>query len=355
MNRAFAGYCRILLIITLAFGSFAVSNAQTTGTSAASQISEFDVNGMRVLIKRRQGTPTVAAGLFFRGGVRNETADNIGIEGFALSAATEGSKDYPRQKLRKETSKVGTGISSFSSYDYSGLSLACTKQNFDISWQMFVDVALNPTFAADDVKRLREQMITAMRSESDDPDSLLENSVEKVVYAGHPYANDPKGTIENITKFGPADLAAYHRKLLETSRMLLVIVGDVDPDVLQKQITAAFGKLPRGNYKDTAMPAINFAAPTLDVTSKPLPTDYVRGTFAAPSPRDPDYYAMQAAVAILQKQVFEEVRVKRNLSYAPEAGMGSLSANTGSIYVTSVDPNQSVRIMLSEIRVVSHQ
>ena len=349
-NRAFAGYCRILLIITIGLGSFAAAGAQTTVANAANQISEFDVNGMKVLIKRRQGTPTVAAGLFFRGGVRNETTDNIGVEGFALSAATEGSKDYPRQKLRKATSRVGTGISSFSSYDYSGLSLASTKQNFDISWQIFVDVALNPTFAADDVKRLREQIITAMRSESDDPDSLLENSVEKVVYAGHPYANDPKGTIENIAKLSPADLAAYHRKLLETSRMLLVIVGDVDPDVLQKQITVAFGKLPRGSYKDAAMPAINFAAPTLDVTSKALPTDYVKGTFGAPSLRDPDYYAMQAAIAILQKQVFDEVRVKRNLSYAPEASMGSLSANTGSIYVTSVDPNQSVMIMLSEIQ-----
>jgi hypothetical protein len=34
-------------------------------------VSEFDVNGMKVLIKKRPGTPTVAAGLFFPGGVRN--------------------------------------------------------------------------------------------------------------------------------------------------------------------------------------------------------------------------------------------------------------------------------------------
>jgi len=35
--------------------------------------------------------------------------------------------------------------------------------------------------------------------------------------------------------------------------------------------------------------------------------------------------------------VFEEVRVKRNLSYAPDAFLRGQSANTGGLYVTAVD------------------
>jgi predicted Zn-dependent peptidase len=47
--------------------------------------------------------------------------------------------------------------------------------------------------------------------------------------------------------------------------------------------------------------------------------------------------------------VFEEVRVKRNLSYAPDAFLRTQAANVGGIYVTAVDANQSVRVMLNEI------
>ncbi len=345
MNKIFI---KIFLLFAITVSPFSAAYAQTA--AAASQITEFDVNGMKVLIKRRPGTPTVAAGLFFRGGVRNMNADNAGIEGFALNVATEGSKSYPRQKLRKETSSVGTVISSGSNYDFSALALASTKQNFENSWKVFVDVALNPAFAAEDVERVRGNFLTALRGQSDSPEGSLEVLNESVVYAGHPYANDPTGTIANISKFKAADLTAYHRNLIQTSRMLLVVVGDVEPSVFRSRVEASFGKLPRGDYKDVPLPAISFAKSTVDITTKSVQTDYVKGTFAAPSIRDPDYYAMRTAMTILQTQVFQEVRTKRNLSYAPDAELGEQSANTASISVSSVNPNESIRIMLGEIQ-----
>ncbi len=346
--RSHKNFIRILLTLAIVLSPLYVVLPQSA--TAKTQVAEFDVSGMKVLVKRRPGTPTVAAGLFFRGGARNMTAENAGIEGFTLRVAAEAGKAFPRQKLRKMTSSTGTLISAGSNYDFSVLSLACTKQSFETSWQIFADVAVNPAFSPDDVERLREGTIAGLRSESDTPEGALGALNDKIIYAGHPYANSPQGTIENITKFKAADLAAYYRKLLQTSRMLLVIVGDVDPDVLQKQITASFGTLPRGDYKDTPLPPLNFEKPSVDITSKSAQTEYVKGVFAAPSIRDADYYAMRTAITILQAQVFQEVRVKRNLSYAPDASIDDLSANTGAISVSSVNPNESVQIMLGEIQ-----
>ena len=58
---------------------------------------------------------------------------------------------------------------------------------------------------------------------------------------------------------------------------------------------------------------------------------------------------MRVAASLLRDRVFEEVRVKRNLSYAPDAFLRSQSANIGGLYVTAVDANQAVRVMLNEI------
>lgn len=339
---------RILFVAAFAFSLLVPAYAQTA--AAQSAIVELDVNGMKVLIKRRPGTPTVAAGLFFRGGSRNLTAANAGIESFALTVASEATKNYPRQKLRKEIARMGTNVSSGSNYDYSAISLASTKTNFETSWKIFVDVALNPTFAADDVERLRETRLTGLLAIGDSPENLLEDLNDKTIYTGHPYANSPDGTLETIAKFKSSDLAAYHKSLLETSRMLLVVVGDVEVAALQKEIEAAFGKLPRGSYKAETVTPLNFTKGTLDITSKSLQTDYVKGTFAAPSLKDPDYYAMRTAITILQQNVFQEVRVKRNLSYAPDADLRSIAANTGAISVSSVNPNEAIRAMLGEIQ-----
>jgi len=333
------------LVVVIAF-TFVFADAQ----SAANQVSEFDVNGMKVLIKKRPGTPTVAAGLFFRGGVRNLTADTAGLESFTLDAATEGSKLYPKEKLRRETSRMGTSIGASSNYDYSVVSLVSTKRNFGPSWQIFTDLVLNPTFTAESVERMREGILTGLRSQGDTPEGALETLNGKAVFAGHPYAVGPDGTIETVTKFKASDLAAYHRKLMQTSGLLLVVVGDVEPAELQKQIAAAFGSLPRGDHKDVPATAADFAKPSVDVATRSLQTDYVKGSFAAPAIGTPDYYSMRAAIGILQARLFQEIRVKRNLSYAPDADMDERAANTGTVSVSSVNPSESVRIMLAEIQ-----
>jgi len=128
-----------------------------------------------------------------------------------------------------------------------------------------------------------------------------------------------------------------------------VIVGDLDAKDLQKRIADSFGKLPRGDYKAPPLPTISFVEPTLDVTSRTLPTNYIQGVFNAPSLNNPDYYAMRVGTALLRDRVFEEVRVKRNLSYAPSADLGSFASNTANIYVTAVDANQAISVMLKEI------
>ncbi|HVS83374.1 MAG TPA: insulinase family protein, partial [Pyrinomonadaceae bacterium] len=159
----------------------------------ASLVTEFEINGLKVLVKRRAGSLTASAGLFIRGGSTNITADNAGIEEFMLSAATESSANFPRDRMRKETARMGTVIGDSASYDYSVLSFTCTRANFDRSWEIFTDVALHPSFTNDDVGLLQGRLVASLRADTDDPDTYLQRLQERVAYAGHPYLNRPEG------------------------------------------------------------------------------------------------------------------------------------------------------------------
>jgi len=124
---------------------------------------------------------------------------------------------------------------------------------------------------------------------------------------------------------------------------------------VKELVTASVGKLPRGNYKPQAVPALAFEKSTVEVTPRALPTHYVQGLFSAPSLNSPDIYAMKVASSLLRDRVFEEVRVKRNLSYAPDAFLRSQAANVGGFYVTAVDANQAVKVMLNEVGKLQQQ
>lgn len=327
----------------------AQQSIQTVVANQAALVSEFDVNGLKVLLKRREGSLTVAAGLFIRGGASNISAQNAGIETLMLSAATEATTNFPRERMRSELSRMGTVIGSSSNNDYSVLSLATTRMHFERSWQMFTDVVLRPSFTKEDVGLVQQRQVVSLSDDTDNPDVYLQKLQERVAYAGHPYLNNTSGTPESVGKLTPEDLRSYHTKLMETSRLLLVIVGDLNPNDVRGLVAASFGKLPRGAYKSETIPQLAFDKSSVEVTPRELPTNYVQGLFTAPSLVSPDIYAMRVASSLLRDRVFEEVRVKRNLSYAPDAFLRTQAANVGGLYVTAVDANQSIRLMLNEI------
>jgi zinc protease len=327
----------------------AQQTVQSVVAKQAALVSEFDVNGLKVLLKRREGSLTVAAGLFVRGGSANITAENAGIETLMLSVATEASANFPRATMRRELSRMGTVIGSSSNNDYSVLSLGCTRMHFDRSWQIFTDVALRPAMTNEDVALVQKRMVVSLSDDTDSPDVYLQRLQERVAYVGHPYLNSTSGTPETVAKLTPEDLRRYHTQVMETSRLLLVIVGDLDPNDVRALVANSLGKLPRGSYKPPAVPQLSFERSTVEVTPRELPTNYVQGLFTAPSLTSPDIYAMRIASSLLRDRVFEEVRVKRNLSYAPDAFLRTQAANVGGLYVTAVDANQSIRLMLKEI------
>jgi zinc protease len=330
-------------------GAAPAANAAKPAADTTRLVTEFDVNGLKVIVKRRERSQTVSAGLFIRGGARNVTAESAGVEALMLHVATEASTSFPRERMRSELSSMGTGIGYGVNYDYSALTFGSTRANFERSWEIFTDAALRPSFAPEDFERVKNALVVSRSDDADTPDAYLQILQARVAYAGHPYLNDPNGTAESIARLKVEDVRRHHQQVMQTSRLLIVVVGDLDPEQFRRRVEASFGKLPRGDYKPQPVPELSFAAQTVEVTPRPLPTNYVQGLFVAPALTAPDIYPMRIAQTILQSRVHTEVRTRRNLSYAPDAFLRSQGANTGGIYVTAVQANQAVRVMLEEI------
>jgi predicted Zn-dependent peptidase len=320
--------------------------AQTSITDA---VVEFDVNGLKVLVKRRESSQTVVAGVFIRGGVRNVGSDNAGIEPLMLDVMSEASAAFPRERMRRELARLGSSLSLAASRDFSVLTMASPKRYFDSGWTILADAFLRPAFSAEDFARTKARRIAGLSGADDTPDAFISTLQANAAFSGHPYANDPDGNVASVRPLTLDHIKRYHQRMLETSRLLVVVVGNVEAEDVRRKVASAFGMLPRGSYAEAPLPSLRFTTPSVAVTERALPTNYVSGIFAAPPPGSPDFYAMKVASLILRDFVFEEVRTKRNLSYAPDAFLGAQGVNTGGLYFTAVEANLTVQIMLGEI------
>ena len=350
MNFCKRSFAAAFAALVIAAAGYAQQVATPDISAQAASVTEFDVNGLKVILRRRASAPTVSVGLFLRGGVRNLTDKTAGLENLMLMSAIEAGQDFPRQTVRRELARTGSTLGASAGSDFSVISLASTRENFDRMWKLFADVTMKPTFDPADVNRIRDQIVTGLREQETVPDSALDTLEDKIIYAGHPYSIDPIGTPETLAAITPAQLREHHKRSMETTRLLLVVVGDIDAAELKTKVAATLGTLPKGSYQEAVLPALDFSKPSVDVVARQLPTNYIKGDFAAPSLSSSDYYPMRVAMSILANRVFQEVRVKRQLSYAPNADMDNMGANTANIYVTAVDANQAIDVMLKEIQ-----
>ncbi len=346
-----------LLLCGLAFAQAAAPAPQVTDNT----VDFTTANGLKAIHRQVKGNEVIAVRIYFKGGARNITEKNAGIEPLLLEVAQQGTKNFPKGLLNREIARTGTVVESAGGLDYSIVAMRCVRQHFDRSWQLLTDIVLNPLFDDKELALVKEQFSSALRQENDDPDSTVATASDKLLYRAHPYINRPSGTLESIGALTANDLKAYHAKMLETSRMVVVFVGDVPLGDLKTKVETSFGKLAKGTFQPAPLPAFKSATtPEFQLINRAsVQTNYIRATFAAPALDHPDYPAMSVlaggASSILQSLFFQEVRVKRNLSYGADANLLAFGTNAGNLTVTTQKPNETVRVMFEQIDFLQRQ
>jgi len=320
------------------------------GTNVFSQdVQSFDVNGLKVIFKQNTANDILSVNMYFKGGVTNLNEDQAGLEALTLIVAQKATKNYPKDKLNATLEKMSTQINSNANLDYSSLSMLCVKQNFDESWNIFTDMLLNPSFNEEDLNLERDKLVSSIKQVNDNPDAYLQKVVTNEFYVDHPYSVPVNGTEETLNSFTTQDLKEFMNGRLQTSQLLLVVVGNTTMSELQQKVKNAFSKIPVGSYNDITLKKVTHAEPSIKIIHRELPTNYIQGSYAAPERGTTDGYTMLIANSILRDRVWEEVRTKRSLSYAPTAFYRTNFSNLGAIYVTAVDPDTTIKVMINEI------
>jgi predicted Zn-dependent peptidase len=339
----------------------AAKEAAEAALSDSLPVTEGDVTsatiaGMQLLVKRVPGAELAAVHLYVRGGARNWSAQDAGIEQLALRVATTGGltlggKALGKEEFGKLLAATGVTLASEAHRDASSIAGKGPLTRFDTVLGVVAASFLAPALPAAEVELARQQQLLQLQRREEQPDARLERLALRALFAGHPYENDALGTLESVAKLGPAQVAAHLAKLREGSRLLLVIVGDVEPAQALAAARLAFAAVPRGSYAPAPLARPQFAAAKLATEAMQLPTNYVEASFPGPGPADTEYPAARLAMRLLADRVFEEVRTKRNLSYAPSAGYSGYEAGgVGMLYVSAVDPTTTLGVMQAEVK-----
>ena len=311
--------------------------------------SSFDVSGVQVILRQSTANNVVAANLYLLGGTRQINQTNAGIESFLLEVSDRGTLKYPRVALRRKMSALGSEIVTEPSDDWTMFGIRATTEVLDSTWAIFADRLMEPTLHPGDVVLIKTQFLSGIHQRRDDPDALAEFLADSIAFSGHPYGIPVSGTEASISAIDAQALKAYHDSQIVKSRMLLVVVGNVDRAHVERLVRGTLARLPAGNYKWTPPPRLPERPAAVVVESRMLPTNYLIGYYSGPLANSDDYQALRIATSVLTGRLFAEIRTRENLTYDVHAPFVDRAASAGGLYVSTVSPDTTLKLMRSAV------
>lgn len=311
--------------------------------------SSMDINGLRVILRRNTANEVVTANVYLLGGTQQLSPATQGLEALLLASSERGTRHYPKEAVRQATAALGSVFTIDPSEDWTRFGFTTVRAMFDSTWAIFADQLMAPSLDTNEVELVRARMIADFREAENSPDPLLNRLADSLEYVGHPYGFSPQGTEPTLRSISLAALRNYQATQMVTSRMLLVVVGNIDRPHLEQLVERTLARLPRGSYTWSPPRVPSTQTRALVVHEAPLATNYLLGYFGGPSAKDPDYQALRVATAVLSGRFFTEIRSRRNLSYEVDAPFLDRAVASGGVYVTTTDPNQTLTVMRAEL------
>jgi zinc protease len=285
-----------------------------------------DLGGGAVLfVEESHVLPLVTIAIALR---RGSTGDPPGKEGLCRMTARmlrRGCAGLDATAIEAEIDRLGAEISVDVSASHVTLHTQVIRRNLEPFVALLARLLGTPTFALDELARLRRETVAEIIEARDSDRALAQLAFRRAVFAGHPYARSAVGTTRSCESIAVTDLREAYARDYVRGNLVLGFAGDV---------TCASARALGERLAD----ALKDGPAAVDDVPEPEPTKGRRLVFVDKPertqtqiligslgtwPHDADHVPFSVASAVFggtfTSRLMREVRSKRGWSYGAYA------------------------------------
>jgi zinc protease len=197
-------------------------------------------NGVVLLARANDSSPSVVLQGYLAAGSLLDTDEKLGLADFTAAALMRGTQRHSFQELYDELESVGASLGFSGGTHTTGFSANCLAEDLEMVAGLLAEALRYPVFPAEEVKRLRAQLLTGLAIRAQDTAQMASLAFEGLVYAGHPYRRPDDGYPETIAAITAGDLADFHQTSYGPRGCVISLTGAVEPqraaEILQRAL-----------------------------------------------------------------------------------------------------------------------
>ncbi|MCA0938320.1 insulinase family protein [Yangia mangrovi] len=275
--------------------------------------------GFKAWLVEEPSIPFTALELRFKGGAALDAPGKRGATNLMVGLLEEGAGAYDAQGFAAESESLAASFGYDSNQDAVSVSARFLTENRDDAVELLRQSLIEPSFSEAAMTRVRAQVISGIRSDAKDPDSIANATFDAEVFGDHPYGSDASGTVESVSALTRDDIVAAWKGALAKDRVYIAATGDISPEELSALIDNLLGDLPETG---APMPQDVDVQTSAGITVVPFETPQSVALFGQKGLKrdDPDFFAAYVMNTILggggfEARLMNEVREKRGLTY----------------------------------------
>ena len=192
--------------------------------------------GVRVITENLPHLNSVALGVLFNHGSRDETETEQGISHFLEHMLFKGTTRHNAKEISIFAESKGTMIDGFTSKENTGIYCRFLSENFLPITDLTCEVLSLPLFAPHELEKEKGVIFEEIKSTLEDPDDQMLNLLFAALYEPHPMGFPVTGTFQTLTGFNSQSVRAYYEQNYSKKNTVVVGVGEIEHDLLCAKI-----------------------------------------------------------------------------------------------------------------------
>ncbi|MGE0232931.1 MAG: M16 family metallopeptidase [Flavobacteriaceae bacterium] len=290
--------------------------------SAATEIQRVvSPGGIEAWLVEEHTVPLVAMNFAFAGGSSQDPREKLGVANMTSALLDEGAGEMDAQAFQRRAGELALRYDFNAGRDEFFGDIRVVEENIDEGFELVRLALTAPRFDEDAVERIRGQILSSLRDDLSEPNTIAGRAWMAAIYPDHPYGRPQEGTLDSVAAISPADLAAFVKANFARDNLHIAVVGAIDAERLGPLLDRVFGDLP----EKAQLTPVADVEPADAAFETVIDTDIAQTVIQFGGPGidrdDDDFMAGYVLNHILgggtfTSRLYDEIREKRGLAYS---------------------------------------
>ncbi len=195
-------------------------------------------DGTRIVTERMDTVRSVAVGLWFETGTRDESLRQGGISHFIEHMVFKGTRRRSALRIAREIEQVGGYLNAFTGKEVTSYYAHLLDEHLSLAVDTLTDMVSHSTFAEKMIRREQGVVLEEIASYEDTPDDVVHEDFNRLVFGTHALGRPVLGTRKSVSAYTRDDLVGYWSRNYTPGRLIVAAAGAVDHDELVEMVTA---------------------------------------------------------------------------------------------------------------------